>query len=58
MALVSVTDYERKSGEVLAKSSWDYYQSGAGDEFSLRLNRTSYNWSVQNYNIISISKII
>lgn len=47
MALVSVHDYERKSGELLAKSSYDYYQSGAGDEFSLRLNRTAFDWSVQ-----------
>lgn len=53
MALVSVSDYERKSGEFLAKNSWDYYQSGAGDEFSLRLNRTSYDWSVRN-EVISV----
>lgn len=43
MALISVSDYERKAGKVLAKNPWDYYQSGATDELSLNLNRTAYD---------------
>lgn len=43
MALVSVRDYEQKAGEVLPKSPWDYYRSGAGDEVTLRLNMRAYD---------------
>lgn len=42
MALVSVSDYEKKAAELLAKKPWDYYRSGAGDELSLRLNQSAY----------------
>lgn len=43
MALVCVEDYEKKAAETMAKIPWDYYQSGAGDELSLRLNRNAYS---------------
>lgn len=43
MALVCVADYEREAAKKLAKSPWDYYQSGAGDGLSLRLNRNAFD---------------
>lgn len=42
MALVSVDDYEKIALKKLPKSAKDYYKSGAGDEFSLRLNIRSF----------------
>lgn len=42
MALVSVSDYEKKASELLAKKPWDYYRSGAGDELTLGLNKSAY----------------
>lgn len=43
MALVCISDYEQKAGELLPKGPWDYYRSGAGDQFTLKLNQSSYN---------------
>lgn len=43
MVLVSVCDYEKQAEVVLAKKPWDYYRSGAGDEYSLKLNKEAYN---------------
>lgn len=43
MALVCIADYEKKAAGKLAKSPWDYYRSGAGDEFSLRLNCNAFD---------------
>lgn len=43
MALVCVSDYEQKAGELLPKGPWDYYRSGAGDQFTLNLNQSAYN---------------
>lgn len=43
MALVCVSDYEEKAAEILAKDSWNYFQDGAGDKISLRLNRTAFD---------------
>lgn len=43
MTLVCVADYEEKSKEILEKSALDYYQSGAGDELTLKLNKEAFN---------------
>lgn len=43
MALVCVSDYEKKAAEILPKSPWDYYRSGAGDQITLALNESAYN---------------
>lgn len=43
MALVCVSDYEKKAAELMAKSPWDYYRSGVGDETTLNLNRTAFD---------------
>lgn len=48
MALVCVSDYEQKAGELLPKGPWDYYRSGAGDQFTLKLNQSAYNRYGQN----------
>lgn len=40
--LVNVKDYERHAKKVLPKVALDYYASGAGDEFSLRLNKSAF----------------
>lgn len=43
MALVCISDYEQKAAKLLAKGPWDYYRSGAGEEFTLNLNKSAYN---------------
>lgn len=43
MSLVCVADYEEKSKEKLEKSALDYYQSGAGDQLTLHLNKEAFN---------------
>lgn len=43
MALVSVNDFEQRAGELLPRSPWQYYQSGAEKELTLELNKTAYN---------------
>jgi hypothetical protein len=43
MALISLDDYEKKAREVLELPAFDYYRSGAGNELSLSLNRSSFD---------------
>uniref|UniRef100_A0A1B0DQ70 (S)-2-hydroxy-acid oxidase n=1 Tax=Phlebotomus papatasi TaxID=29031 RepID=A0A1B0DQ70_PHLPP len=43
MELVSLDDYQEKAWSLLPKGPLDYYRSGAGDEFSLRLNRSAFD---------------
>uniref|UniRef100_A0A182MUV4 FMN hydroxy acid dehydrogenase domain-containing protein n=1 Tax=Anopheles culicifacies TaxID=139723 RepID=A0A182MUV4_9DIPT len=43
MVLVSVRDYEQRAHEIVPRNALDYYRSGAGDELSLRLNRTGFD---------------
>ncbi|GAB0087279.1 peroxisomal (S)-2-hydroxy-acid oxidase [Sergentomyia squamirostris] len=43
MDLASVDDYKKKAWSLLPKAPLDYYRSGAGDEYSLRLNQTALN---------------
>lgn len=43
MPLVSLDDYEAASLKRIAKNHHDYYRSGAGNELSLRLNRTTWD---------------
>jgi (S)-2-hydroxy-acid oxidase len=45
--LVSLDDYERQARQLLPKNALDYYQSGAGDEQTLKWNRSDFN----NYRI-------
>lgn len=42
MSLVCVEDFEQQADSKLEKSAKDYYKSGAGDQFTLRLNREAY----------------
>lgn len=42
MQLVSLDDYEKEANKLLPKNSLDYYKSGAGDELTLKWNRTSF----------------
>ena len=37
--LVSVLDFEKNAKKVLPKSAWDYFSSGANDEFTLQENK-------------------
>lgn len=41
--LVNVKDYEKYARNVLPKVAYDYYASGAGDEFSLSLNKSAFS---------------
>lgn len=43
MALVCVSDYEKKAAELLAQESWSFFRGGAADEISLHLNRTGFD---------------
>ncbi|CAD7012184.1 (S)-2-hydroxy-acid oxidase GLO1 [Ceratitis capitata] len=42
MALVCVEDFEKKAHSVLEKNALDYYRSGAGEQFTLQLNRDAF----------------
>ena len=41
--LVKVEDFEKYARKVLPKTAYDYYASGAGDEFSLALNKAAFS---------------
>ncbi|EDW72557.1 uncharacterized protein Dwil_GK20637 [Drosophila willistoni] len=42
MVLVCVEDFEQKAKEHLEKNALDYYKSGAGEQFTLSLNREAF----------------
>lgn len=42
MALVCVEDFEKKAVGQLEKNALDYYRSGAGEQFTLGLNREAF----------------
>lgn len=42
MALVCVEDFEKKAEAHLEKNALDYYRSGAGEQFTLGLNREAF----------------
>ncbi|XP_023300142.2 peroxisomal (S)-2-hydroxy-acid oxidase GLO5 [Lucilia cuprina] len=39
---VSVTDFEERAHQIIEKKALDYYRSGAGEQFSLNLNREAF----------------
>jgi (S)-2-hydroxy-acid oxidase len=41
-SLVCVRDFERYAISILPKNALDYYCSGAGEEFTLALNRDAF----------------
>ncbi|XP_055700657.1 uncharacterized protein LOC129800361 [Phlebotomus papatasi] len=43
MEFVSVDDFKEKACSLLPNGILDYYQSGAGDEFTLRLNESAFD---------------
>ncbi len=40
--LVTIDDYEARARELLSREAYDYYAGGAGDEWTLRENRTAF----------------
>ncbi|XP_014091204.1 uncharacterized protein Hao [Bactrocera oleae] len=42
MVFVCVDDFEKKAHSVLEKSALDYYRSGAGEQYTLNLNREAF----------------
>lgn len=42
MKLVCVQDFEQLADGKLEKNAKDYYKSGAGEQFSLQLNREAF----------------
>ncbi|EEB12228.1 Hydroxyacid oxidase, putative [Pediculus humanus corporis] len=55
--LVSVKDYEDHAKTILPKYALDYYSSGAGEEISLRLNRSSFaNYRIRPRFLRDVSK--
>jgi isopentenyl diphosphate isomerase/L-lactate dehydrogenase-like FMN-dependent dehydrogenase len=47
--LVCIGDFERHAKSILPKNAWDYYCSGAGEEFTLTLNRNAFQRQVILY---------
>lgn len=45
--LISLDDYEKRAHKLLPRAALDYYRSGAGDEQTLRWNRSDFS----NYRI-------
>lgn len=45
MDLVCVDDFERQADSKLEKTAKDYYKSGAGEQFTLSLNREAFKRS-------------
>lgn len=43
MELVCVSDYEKRAAKLFAKGPWEFFRSGAGDETTLKLNRTAFD---------------
>uniref|UniRef100_A0A7G3AIW4 (S)-2-hydroxy-acid oxidase n=1 Tax=Lutzomyia longipalpis TaxID=7200 RepID=A0A7G3AIW4_LUTLO len=43
MELTSVDDFRERAWSLLPKGPLDYYRSGAGDEYSLRLNQSAFD---------------
>lgn len=58
MALVCVSDYEKKAAEILPKSPWDYYSNGAGDQVTLKLNESAFNRCINNNIFVLLNNII
>lgn len=55
MALVCVSDYEKKAAEILASDSLNYFQDAAGDKITLRLNRTAFDkWVEHKFSILML----
>ncbi|KAI9582611.1 (S)-2-hydroxy-acid oxidase GLO1 [Glossina fuscipes] len=42
-SFVCLKDFENEAFKVIEKTALDYYRSGAGDEFTLNLNRKAFN---------------
>ncbi|KAK7872582.1 hypothetical protein R5R35_013807 [Gryllus longicercus] len=42
--LVCVQDFEDYARSILPKNALDYYQSGSGEEYGLKLNRDAFRW--------------
>lgn len=39
---VNVIDFEERAHQIIEKKALDYYRSGAGEQFSLQLNREAF----------------
>jgi 4-hydroxymandelate oxidase len=53
---VSVDEYEERAREVLPAMVFDYYAGGAGDERTLRGNRTAFDrWSIRPRVLVDVS---
>ena len=49
---VSLFDLERRAAELLEKSAFDYYASGAHDEITLRENRAAFDRRAVRYRVL------
>ncbi|XP_037948816.1 peroxisomal (S)-2-hydroxy-acid oxidase GLO5 [Teleopsis dalmanni] len=58
MALVCVEDFEKKAHTVIEKFALDYYRSGAGEQFTLNLNREAFKkWRIRPRFLRDVSKM-
>ncbi|KAJ8870922.1 hypothetical protein PR048_027224 [Dryococelus australis] len=56
--LVCLQDYEQYAHQNLDKNALDYYRSGAGDEYSLELNRTSFkSYRIRPCCLVDVSSV-
>lgn len=43
MAMVSVSDFKNRAQISLSKNAYDYYRSGAGEEYTLKMNKDAFD---------------
>ncbi|XP_063224291.1 uncharacterized protein LOC134532051 [Bacillus rossius redtenbacheri] len=56
--LVCLQDYERHAHRHLDRNALDYYRSGAGDEYSLGLNQTSFrSYRIRPRCLVDVSRV-
>lgn len=53
MAFVSLLDFEEKAVKKLEKNAFDYYKSGSGEQFTLRLNTEAFRRCVERTSMIN-----
>lgn len=51
MALVCLDDFEQEAKEVLQKSNYDFYRSGASESTTVQWNRSAYKRSVSSFRL-------
>jgi isopentenyl diphosphate isomerase/L-lactate dehydrogenase-like FMN-dependent dehydrogenase len=55
---INVADYERRAEELLDEGSFGYFAGGAGDEHTVRANRTAFDrWRLRPRMLVDVSSV-